>query len=266
MSKQLRISLAVALLVIVLLFYFRYNLVFHWQQYLIQRISKNAEVDNHTLVDSLTEYPEHRIYTFKGTERLLPHRVNSLQRMQILYPHFKGFECDIRFDKQSGSLHIGHDENDVNQLTFTDYLIADQKQKFFWLDVKNLDAANVDAFLSALEQLDKKYTIKQRIIIESTNINAISKVAEAGYLCSYYVPATEEKQIKELAAAAIHFKGLVSQEYALLPQLMQYFPKHKIATWDINFMASHNSDQLSSYCNNQQILCCMINVKSQHYR
>ncbi len=266
MSKKLRFVLIVLVMAAMVFFYFRYQLVFRWQQYLLSSISTAATVDNQQFAAKDSVHQQHLIYQLKGTERLIPHRVNSIQRLQFLYPHFKGFECDIRFNTATKFLYIGHDEKDISDLTLPDFLMADADKKCFWLDVKNIDSNNVQPFLLALAQLDTVYQLKQRVIIESSDLSAIKTIAAQGYLTSYYVPVYGEKTMSELATAAIGYDGLVSQEYALLPQLKEKFPNHPIATWEIGFTLSHSGKQLADFANNKHILCCMINVKSPNYR
>jgi hypothetical protein len=266
MSKKTSLIVVVVLAATALVFYYRFHLVFYYQQWQIRSIATASNINNKQFSSADSVHQQHLIYQLKGNERLLPHRVNSLKRLQFLYPHFKGFETDIRFNHQTGFLHIGHDEADIAALTLNDFLLVDTAKKFFWLDIKNVDSNHAAALLQALQLLDQTFHIKQRVLVESSSLNVVQLLAADGFLTSYYLPVDSNSPIPQLAKNAAAYKGMVSQEYALLPQLIQHFPQQPKASWEISFTQCHSAKQLADLANNATILCCLINVKSPGYR
>lgn len=126
--------------------------------------------------------------------RLIPHKVNHLVKLKsVLQNNIRSFEVDLNFYEKDGQKYfeIGHDKEDSEDLHLEDYLkiVNDLKIKKIWMDVKNLSEDNVDDILERLNYLDKHYHIKNRVIFETpSEIKDISKISDAGYHTSYYLP------------------------------------------------------------------------------
>ncbi|HMH34703.1 MAG TPA: hypothetical protein VK543_16820 [Puia sp.] len=250
-----------------LIFLFHNEMLNGVQQQLLRSIRKKAVVSNHVFVRENTRSGDHRIYSLKGIERIWPHRVNSLRRLKYLSASFTGFECDIRFDPVADQLYVAHDPGDLSPLVFEDYLQWERpKEKLFWLDVKTLDLSNIRSFCSLLERLDQKYSIKNRIIIESPDIDCLLQVMELGYLTSYYMPPLEAITNKDLPEQLKNYPGLISQDISVHQFMTKNFPDRKQLIWDIRFRDCMSREVLLRNANDTTALVFLINVKSPGYR
>jgi hypothetical protein len=247
------------------------NEALNWLQVsLLKSISSKALISNGALLKDST-VSQHLVYTLKGTERIWPHRVNSLRRLDYLYSEFAGFECDIQFDADSARLYVAHD--DPASLQFKDYLLADKDHKLFWLDVKNLNRNNVRAFCDELQQLDRQFDIKQRVIIESYDTAIAERIGELGYLNCFNplaimvaAPARQKEYIAAVKKLLPRKIKLLSAAFETRDFLSKNFPGRKQLTWDIVFWDALSREKLLKIANDTTELVCLINIKSPGYR
>ena len=121
--------------------------------------------------------------------KLWVHHVNNIKRLQKLLPDFNGFECDVFYNSAANSFQVYHDSSEASGLQLEEYLkLPNTSLKYFWFDFKNLDTANAGKALQLFNHLDFLYHIKQRVIIESSNPQALRTIADAGYFTSFYIP------------------------------------------------------------------------------
>lgn len=265
MTKTRQAVLITLLLSGGLAFIFRNQLINGIQQQLIRNIGAKAVVDNRSLLQT-PSFSHHLLYTLKGTERLWPHRVNSLQRFRYLYPQFAGFECDIQFLESNGALSIGHDRPGPDQ--FADYLIADSpRRKLFWLDIKNVNAGNIKAFCAQLQSLDRQYAIRNRVIIECYDTLTALPVSEQGFLTGLNISwLADDARVMAVRGLCPGRINLLSGESIAHPSITRDFPGRKQINWDIRFLNGMDRDNLLRQANDTDLLVCLINVKSPGYR
>lgn len=260
-----------------LVYIFRYSLINAIQQHLIKSISSAATVANRRLLRD-TSFARHLVYHLKGTERLWPHRVNSIERFRFLFPEFAGFECDIQFNPATGLLAIGHDRPGSDSLT--GYLRADTSQKkLFWLDLKNIDDKNAILFCRRLRELDRQYALKNRIILECYDTLAAEKLIAAGWLTALNVtgmltspppsPADPPSPPPPPLSSPPPLPKniiLLTGETTLHPLIAREYPAIQQLNWDIRFRDGMDRTTLLSHANDTSLLVCLINVKSPGYR
>ena len=250
----------------IVIFLFRYELINNLQRRILNSIRDQAIVSNEIFLKGDVR-PDHLIYSLKGLDRIWPHRVNSLRRLKYLYTDFAGFECDIRIDSAAGRLFVAHDPKDVSSLVFTDYLLQERKgRKLFWLDVKNLGNLNQTTFCGLLDQLDRKFSIKNRIIIESPNLEALEFVRNLGWLTSYYLPSEKIISDNHLQSVLQDHPGIISQDISQHDFMTKNFPGKKQLIWDIRFWDCMSRGILLKNANDTTALVFLINVKSPGYR
>ena len=193
-------------------------------------------------VDSIQRANISAILSLKLDGRLVPHRVNRVNKLQaILGEGIGSLEVDLlfRFDGQRGHFEVGHDEIDasgVDLAAFLDIIKAHCLKKI-WLDIKNVREDNIDALLAELLRLDSLYGIRQTAIIESNLVTeGLRKVGQAGFHSSYYLPTQKikallsgnDRALLQAAAAAlaeqIASQGVaaVSFDLALYPFVKNY--------------------------------------------
>ena len=126
--------------------------------------------------------------------RLLPHRVNTLGKMlEITNTGIRAFETDVFFRPEGGFFEVGHDAEVMTGMTLESFLekIPRDFEKI-WLDIKNAGKTTIPAINKRLLELDKKFGLKSRVIIETSNKSASpSLLSDSGFHLSYYLPTKE---------------------------------------------------------------------------
>lgn len=131
-------------------------------------------------------------------DRLWPHRVNTLGKMlEIKNAGFRSFETDVFLRPESGFFEVGHDAGAMTGMTLESFLdnIPQDFEKI-WLDIKNADKTNLPAIHKRLVELDKKFGLKSRVIVETSNASdAPSLLSDSGFHLSYYLPTNKTLRI-----------------------------------------------------------------------
>ena len=126
--------------------------------------------------------------------RLLPHRVNTLGKMlEITNSGIRSFETDVLFRPESGFFEVGHHEGVMTGMTLESFLEKVPRDfEKIWLDIKNATQTTIPAINKRLIDLDKKFGLKSRVIIETSNKSASpSLLSDSGFHLSYYLPTKE---------------------------------------------------------------------------
>ena len=135
------------------------------------------------------------LYDTNQSIRVIPHRVNSIGKLSEIWSSgFRAFEIDIRFYDNNKTLYrVGHDKG-VMGLTLNDFLESiDYKDiQKIWLDFKNLNKDNYQDALTELENLNNKYDLKRKAIVESSAIGKyFREFRKRGWHTSYYLPTSK---------------------------------------------------------------------------
>ena len=132
--------------------------------------------------------------------RLYPHRVNTLGKMrEITDRGIRSFETDVFFRPEGGFFEVGHHEGAMTGMTLESFLekIPRDFEKI-WLDVKDVTDAAVPGINKRLLELDKKFALKSRIIIETANESSLpALLSDSGFHLSYYLPTEETLAVME---------------------------------------------------------------------
>ena len=131
--------------------------------------------------------------------RIIPHRVDSIGKLDDIWKvGFRSFECDVRFgDNNISTFKLGHDAW-IKGADFETFLLSQNTKelKKVWLDFKNLDSSNYKQALNTLNNLDKKYTLKNKFIVESnTKDNFFKEFRDNGWQTCYYTPTSLIKKL-----------------------------------------------------------------------
>lgn len=133
---------------------------------------------------------------FGDTMILGAHKCNDIVKLQDAIDYgISNFEVDIHVSKESGSpvLMIGHEIETSTGQTFEEYmddLLAMKPDfNFLWLDFKDLNSDENEAIIrETLMRLDEKYSIKNRVLVESRYIQYLTSFANDGWHVSFYSP------------------------------------------------------------------------------
>jgi len=125
---------------------------------------------------------------------------------------FSGFELDVFFIKKKNSFGVKHHGKD-SQYTLDSYFktFTNLEDKYFWIDHKNLDYTNLKPALIRLNKIVVKYQLKDKIIIESKNIELLNEFKVNGFHISYWLPN-------------YHFLGSIFSSFSIRKNLLKYKP------------------------------------------
>lgn len=127
---------------------------------------------------------------------LAAHKCNEMSKLKDAIDYgIKSYEVDIHVDRRSGSplLMIGHELETTTGQTFIEYMNnlmnINPDFDFLWLDFKDLNSDENERIIqNTLLELDSKYDIKQRVLIESRYIKHLTSFANDGWKVSFYSP------------------------------------------------------------------------------
>ena len=108
----------------------------------------------------------------------------------------EGFDT-IEINVSAPDLKMGHAPLKRYNLNLDEYLskIPMDKLKMLWLDMKELKEEDIDIVIKKLNELDKKYNLKSRTIVENTLISPkMKEFVKNGWKASYYVFIKEYPQ------------------------------------------------------------------------
>lgn len=131
-------------------------------------------------------------------DKIWLHRCNSMEKLyekQALYPNI---EVDIVI-RNNQIFDVTHDLDTSFNLKLASYLAyIQEKGGKLWLDIKNLTSDNKLTALARLNKLMEHFEIgKKRLIIESSNWNALTVFTRNGFYTSYYVPFDEPNEMDD---------------------------------------------------------------------
>ena len=114
------------------------------------------------------------------------HRVNSAHLLEAaIKQDAKGIEIDIIINDDN--IYVSHDLPTKESLLLTDFIKLVPREMQIWMDFKQLTVARVPASLSILENIDKKYDIRRRALIESKNTSALSLLSKSGFHTLFWI-------------------------------------------------------------------------------
>jgi hypothetical protein len=170
--------------------------------------------------------------------------INTIEKLNELKVETPGFECDVYFDTATKIFDVYHDPGKSKGLGLDNLLQRYQQKKLtasIWLDIKNLDEGSSTTALRSLIELQKKYSLQNKILIESGRAHLLSAFSDSGFFTSYYVPSFNPYKINEAKTAlwgdsisAVISKTKVnalSGYYFQSGFLRHYFPQYPVLTW-----------------------------------
>lgn len=258
---QKKYILPLALVVLALLLAFKNHLLFYFE---VNRLKTHLV---RAVPCNISKLCRDEFYS-----KVWAHRVDSYERFTFLSKSFSGFEVDLVYDSEKDILDVGHPPAASIGLSFERYL-KDQagRDKYFWLDVKNLDSTNAVKILTLLEKLDGLYQIKNRIIIESGYIAGLAKIAAAGYFTSFYYDTNLYEAFlktapRKLTDSVFSTIDAVSMDVLSYDTLLKRFPAKPRLTWALSSRYYLSDSMFSRLDKDDQLLVYLVNIKSPGYR
>jgi len=256
-------------------------------------ISKSSTLHNKIQLSNPNNYTYYerlnvkKIDSLNQAKRVIPHRVNSIGKLSnVLFTGCRSFELDAVVHENGDSTYfeVGHDDAVMSGMSLEELLTFSSKYpvKKIWLDFKNINSQNIDLVLNRLNYLDEHFELKRKAIVESSMTQPVfSKLSQAGYHCSYYLPThyanfsktKKAKVAQEIASQIVLQKvNAVSFDVALYPFVKEHlepliandFVYH---VWDIS-IGFQNPDLISkletaTFYKDKRIKTILIKFKSE---
>lgn len=142
-------------------------------------------------------------------DKLAVHRVNTVYKAHEAWAlGARRIETDVSYREVAGKrrLIVGHDEKKLTGMPLETFLgkKAVEDMSFIWLDMKDLTSETARDILAELEEMDARFSLKTRVLIETSSPLAAQPLSAAGWKVSYYLPwdALMKSEAKDAAALA----------------------------------------------------------------
>ena len=148
---------------------------------------------------------------YESIDKYWAHRVLDPQTANKLSAKFNGIELDVFFESDKSLFDVRHHGPYVGK-SLVDYLShISNDSVFLWIDLKNLSSTNVLSVINRLDLITQENFLKDRMIIESKDIELLYQLKESGYKISYWLPS-------------FHFLYSIFQVYEIKDNLEYYAP------------------------------------------
>jgi len=137
------------------------------------------------------KYATYKIELLGNYDKILAHRVNSIDKLSSALKYFKGVELDLVYFEKEDCFDVNHPPAESIDLKLENYLgvLKDDKKPFLWLDIKNLTEGNSRKVLDKLLIVFSKINYPlDKILVETHNPNTLPIFSDAGFKTSYYLP------------------------------------------------------------------------------
>lgn len=223
-----------------------------------------------TFAISVPEFPNF-------SQRIGIHRVNGIERLNEVQKTFNAFEIDAVF--HNGTFDIHHPPAPSIHLSLRTFLeeVYLPNMSYIWLDLKNLNEHNKDQILETLNTLMQIFPIKNRLIVETTEVQLILDLNKAGYITSYYLPnlslLSDEEVTLEVTKIAHNLNtykpNAISQSFENYEIMNTYFKYYNKLIWALQVDADNNK-QLKSIEKilgaDKSIKACLIDMQTKNWR
>ena len=206
----------------------------------------NILIINILLLISCTNKPDDGIFSYSKS-KIWKHGVYSKFDAAKYEKVFDGLEVDIVYSTEKDDLFIGREEDDAKKNeTFDNWLSMLEKptKLKYWIDFKNLSADNSSKAIASLEKLALKYGIKNDIMVESQDVEALKYAKKSGFYVILWVdnlhywkgPHSHNDSVNICQTIRNKINKLhpdaISSEFTAYPMLCDSFPDQNIHFWD----------------------------------
>lgn len=253
-----KIIIVAILVLLVLVYVFRYELLFSFQYSRLKSLSCQSDKGDF-INDSCLD-------------KIWVHRVNSTERYEILKGKFAGYETDIVWDSVAKHFLVYHPPLEYTPVPFDSFLAAVHSNALSWFDTRGINTNDTSTVLAELNRLDKTAKIKMNAILEVYDVSVANFLAEHGYWVALNIHTdwiqkfSRESQWEQLRNSMSPEISFVSQEDTYVPLLKQHFPGKDIITWSVAFKNYFNREHLKELISDDKVKVVLVNVKSRDYK
>lgn len=126
---------------------------------------------------------------FDNQDKLWAHRVLDTVEVNKVSKDFLGVEIDVFYDSTNNILDVRH-HGEFQDKSFETFLNnINKKDLYLWVDLKNLNANNLNSVIEKFKEISKNNNLQDFMIIESKEIELLSQLKIEGFKISYWLPS-----------------------------------------------------------------------------
>ena len=224
---------------------------------------------------------EHIDDILKYRSKIWLHRVNSPKKIQDVGEKYFGVELDIIYYEKEDAFENSHDKIDLSEYLLEKTLKKHAYWHHFWFDFKNLTQENNVQAKQTLEKLMKRnYISKDKVWLESQNLEALRLFTQSDWKTSYYMPyynfeEMTQKEIENIKSQieAISYSGKVQAisfagRYYPFIMSLKLNPEISLLTWydDQTFEELKEKDYFLETLKNPQIKVVLVKEYGENHR
>lgn len=205
-------------------------------------------------------YPESKVWK---------HGVYSKHTAKELEGVFDGLEVDVIYSPEIDNIFIGRSIKDTVHKFYLDSWFAylDEPSKMaFWVDFKNLTAENAEGAFVVLDTISKRYNIKDRMFVESRNVEALMIGKKKDFFTMLWVDniywsKLDTASLMQKIRSQIEYlqPDAISCEYRMFPLLCDTFPEQNIHFWDTpKKYTPENVEFTQKICRNKNVKAVLV--------
>ena len=220
------------------------------------------------------KYSPYKIEFIGHYNKILAHRVNSLEKLKSALNYFNGVELDLVYNKTSNVLDVNHPPAISINLNFEDYIskIDSKKTPFLWLDIKNLTNENSEDILTLLLSIfnERDFPLN-RVLIETRYPEALLIFTNSGFKTSYYLPSgLRNKNDSDLNSEIIKISNVlkkqpnigISSDYRDYQILKDNFPSKTKYLWMISSITERWFSETRSILKDNKVEIVLVNYNA----
>lgn len=198
-----------------------------------------------------------------NTDKVWAHRVNTPERLNTLYPYFKGFELDVVFDTAANNIAVAHPPAVPAGFTLENALRRDTaKSKKWWIDVKETNSVNYPLLIAEL----KKLLIKRNAIVETADTMLLKLLKKEALVTAFNCSEGKPVLKKDNTAFIRTNADYVSCDEKDMLLVRNLFPGHPKIIWALSFSYFLPGNKMTALFSQKDYEVVLMNIKSDHYR
>ena len=203
---------------------------------------------------------------YESDDKLWAHRVNNLKDIKPFSKEFKGFELDVFYNKNLNQFNVKH-HGKHSELSLGEYFSYSQDYSLkYWIDFKNLNENNINKAILLLDSLSTNHSLKNDLIVESKNIELLSKFKQNDFCISYWLPSfnliKSSYQIHEIKANLLKFKPhVISMPYSSVAYYSIKFPNYPIHCWTNEMISNSDKNKIEKLAKNENVKVILTDFK-----
>lgn len=146
-----------------------------------------------------TQYPENSIEAFE----------------QAIFRKAEGIEIDVYYQPDKRKLCVTHDppKPDSSYLALDQIISRFRDTIFYWIDLKNLNVENAAEIASQLQSFSQKFSLKEKLFIESVEAKPLNRIQSAGVKTIYWLQYNRLNPVKKYLKKIYLKKILYSYQF-----------------------------------------------------